>query len=474
MTSLRPRDECGVVGVWGVSGAAKIAALCLQALQHRGQESAGIVTLDHGRLVGRRGLGLVADVFDAAALDALPGEAAIGHVRYSTTGASTLENAQPLQIEYRRGALAIAHNGNLVNAAALREGLEAQGAIFRTTVDTETILHLLARQAGPFEEALVESLAAVQGAYAAVLLTDREMVGVRDPLGFRPLVVGRIGTGWVVASETCALDIIDARYERDVEPGEALFFDPSGGLRSVRLRGSGEPPRLCVFELIYFSRPDSSVFGRSVHLARTALGEALAEHHPAEADVVIAVPDSSNAAAAGYARRSGLPLEIGLIRSHYVGRTFIEPDRSIRDLRARVKYNPVRPVLEGRRVVVVDDSIVRGTTSRRLVRLLRDAGAREVHMRIACPPWRFPCNYGIDTPGTDDLIAHAHSVDEIRRSIGLDSLAYLSIEEMLSALGGSGFCTACFDGRYPVPFDVRAPKDVLVPRHRREDVETPT
>lgn len=454
--SLAPRDECGVVGVWGVPEAAKIAYLGLYALQHRGQESAGIVTLDGAKQHGHRGLGLVNEIFDETTLARLPGSAAIGHVRYSTMGETRLDNAQPFQINYRRGSLAIAHNGNLVNASELRERLERAGAIFHTTVDTEVILHLMARDYGEFDDTLVSALTIARGAYSITMLSDKQLVAVRDPNGFRPLLLGRLGSGWIVASESCAFDLVDARFEREVKPGEILFIDETG----LHSRSLPPAPReaLCVFELIYFSRPDSRVFDRSVHESRTRLGERLAELHPVEADVVTSVPDSSNAAAIGYARRAGIPFSNGLIRSHYIGRTFIEPDQRIRDFGARIKYNPVRSVLEGKRVVIVDDSIVRGTTSGKIVRMLRAAGATEVHMRISCPPWKFPCNYGIDTPHIEQLIAHNLDADQIREKIGADSLGFLSVEDLESVLPGHSFCNACFTGRYPVTFDARASK----------------
>ncbi len=456
----RPRDECGVVGVWGVPEAAKIAYLGLYALQHRGQESAGIVTLDGAKQHGHRALGLVQDIFNETTLEKLPGSAAIGHVRYSTMGETRLDNTQPFQINYRRGSLSIAHNGNLVNASELRERLERAGAIFHTTVDTEVILHLMARDYGEFDDTLVSALTIARGAYSLTMLSDKQLVAVRDPNGFRPLLLGRLGTGWIVASESCAFDLVDAKFEREIKPGEILFIDDNG-LRS-RFLPPAERQALCVFELIYFSRPDSRIFDRSVHESRVRLGERLADLHPIEATgapaVVISVPDSSNAAAIGYAARAGIPFANGLIRSHYVGRTFIEPDQRIRDFGARIKYNAVRSVLDGKRVIIVDDSIVRGTTSGKIVRMVRAAGATEVHMRISCPPWRFPCNYGIDTPHIDQLIAHNLSIDEIRERIGADSLGFLTVDDLNEVLPGHSFCNACFTGEYPVRFDERASK----------------
>jgi amidophosphoribosyltransferase len=466
------KDECGVFGIWALGQSAEAANftyLGLHALQHRGQESAGIVSTDGSALHVHRGMGLVADIFTADQLAKLPGGAAIGHVRYSTAGASHLKNAQPIAIQYAGGAVAVAHNGNLVNAEGLRAELEASGSIFQTTSDTEVILHLMARVrpgaavVGSTEHHLAAVRAAlhrVSGAYSLLFLTERAMIAARDPQGFRPLVLGKLKGSWVVASETTALDLIEAEYVREVAPGEIVVIDEKG-LRSERLEPTAGPRRLarCVFELIYFARPDSILFGRSVHEVRSAFGAQLAKDHPVEADVVIAVPDSGVPAAVGFARESGTPYDVGLVRSHYIGRTFIEPQQSIRHFGVKLKLNAVRSVLEGKRVVVVDDSIVRGTTSRKIVKMIRDAGAKEVHLRISSPPTAWPCYYGIDTPTRQELIAATHSQDEIRDYVTADSLGYLSIEGLYAALGEArqGFCDACFTGEYVLEFPQSRP-----------------
>jgi amidophosphoribosyltransferase len=466
------KDECGVFGIWALGQsdeAANFAYLGLHALQHRGQESAGIVSTDGRALHVHRAMGLVGDVFTADVLARLPGGAAIGHVRYSTAGASHLKNAQPIAIEYAGGAIAVAHNGNLVNAEAVRRELETAGSIFQTTSDTEVLLHLMARVkpdrvvAGSTEHHLAglrAALARVSGAYSLLFLTERAMIGVRDPHGFRPLVLGKLKSSWVLASETTALDLIEAEYIREIEPGEIVVVDEHG-LRSERVAPAAPRARLgrCVFEHIYFARPDSLLFGRSVYEVRHALGAQLAKDHPAEADVVIAVPDSGVPASIGYADASGLPYAVGLVRSHYVGRTFIEPQQSIRHFGVKLKLNAVRGVLAGKRVVVVDDSIVRGTTSRKIVKMLRNAGAREVHLRISSPPTAWPCYYGIDTPTRQELIAASHSVDEIARYVTAESLGYLSIPGLYAAIGEerSGFCDACFSGEYLLEFPQSRP-----------------
>jgi amidophosphoribosyltransferase len=456
-------DECGVVGVYGHPEAANLAYLALFALQHRGQESAGIVSSRGDALISHRGLGLVADVFDPEIISRLQGTAAIGHNRYATHGETVLKNAQPLVVEYAQGALAVAHNGNLVNAAELRERLESAGAIFQSTVDTEVIIHLIAQsKGGTLAERIIAALAEVRGAYSLVFLSKDEVVAARDPLGFRPLVVGRVKDAIVVASETCALDLINATYEREVEPGEVLVIGPHG-VESFHPFPQG-PPRRCVFEYVYFSRPDSRVFGRTVYEVRRQLGRQLARETAIDADIVIPVPDSGTPAALGYAEESGLPFQLGLIRNHYVGRTFIEPHDSIRHFGVRVKLNAMPDVLSGKRVVVVDDSIVRGTTSKKIVAMIRAAGAREVHLRISSPPTIGPCFYGIDTPNREELIANSHSIEEIRRFVTADSLGYLSEEGLYAFLRAEqngktrgddterrGFCDACFTGRYPVP-----------------------
>jgi amidophosphoribosyltransferase len=455
----RFHDRCGLFGIFGHPEAAHLTYLGLYALQHRGQESAGIAASDGGRLRIEKGMGLVNDVFDDARLLALPGDRAIGHVRYSTAGDTVAANAQPILIDCHRGPIALGHNGNLVNAGMLRQELEAAGSIFQSTSDTEVILHLYARNHRErLEDAIAASLSKVMGAYSLLFLTTEALVAARDPWGFRPLVVGRLEGAWIVCSETCALDLIDAEYVRDVEPGELVVIDRRG-MRSFRPFPS-EEPRQCIFEHVYFARPDSQVFGRNVLASRLLLGRRLAREAPADADIVVPVPDSGMGAALGFSQESGLPFQWGLIRNHYVGRTFIEPKQSIRSFGVKVKLNPVTEVLEGRRVVLVDDSIVRGTTSRKIVGMVRGAGAREVHVRISSPPTVGPCYYGIDTPLKSELIAASHGVEEIREFIGADSLAYLSHEGLLAAvadLEGARHCSACFTGRYPVA--VSQPED---------------
>jgi len=444
-------EECGVVGVFGHPEAATVAYLSLYALQHRGQESAGIVASNGEALISHRGMGHVAEIFDQEILSRLPGRLAIGHNRYSTHGSTVLKNCQPFVVEWAHGALAIAHNGNLVNADELRARLEARGSIFQSTVDSEVIVHLIAGSAeGTLTDRIIDALTQVKGAYSLVFLTEDRIIAARDPAGFRPLVLGRIGDAVVIASETCALDLVDATYEREIEPGEIVTVS-ARGVESVH----PFPPQKthhCVFEYIYFARPDSRVFGRNVYEVRKELGRQLAREAPVPADIVIPVPDSGVPAAIGYAEEAGLPYEMGLIRNHYVGRTFIEPSSSIRHFGVKVKLNALREVLADKRIVVVDDSIVRGTTSRKLVHMLRQAGAREVHMRISSPPTTNPCFYGIDTPTKEELIASAHSVEEIREYLGADSLAYLSVSGMYGFTGKrASFCDACFTGQYPIP-----------------------
>jgi amidophosphoribosyltransferase len=445
-------DKCGLFGIWGHPEAARLTYLGLYALQHRGQESAGIVSSDGTRLRLEKGMGLVNDVFTDERVDALPGDRAMGHVRYSTAGDTVAANAQPILIECHRGPIALGHNGNLTNAAKLRHELEAAGSIFQSTSDTEVILHLYARSHRPrLEDAIAASLSKVMGAFSLLFLTPDALVAARDPWGFRPLVLGSFEGATIVASETCALDLIGADYIRDVEPGEMVVVDRDG-LRTFH-PFPPEPHRQCVFEHVYFARPDSLVFGRNVLASRLQLGRQLAREQPADADVVVPVPDSGMGAALGYSQESGLPFVWGLIRNHYVGRTFIEPKQSIRSFGVKIKLNPVRSVLEGKRVVLIDDSIVRGTTSRKIVSMVREAGAREIHMRISSPPTTGPCYYGIDTPTRGELIAASHPLEEIRRSIGADTLGYLSHEGLLKAVGdaaGERHCTACFSGRYPV------------------------
>ena len=448
-------EECGVFGIYGDPEAAEKTYLGLYALQHRGQESAGIASTNGSSIALKKGLGLLWSVFaDPAAMPRLRGSAAIGHNRYSTRGASDIINAQPICIESRLGEMALAHNGTITNASDLRRGLQEAGAIFQTTSDSEIMLHLMARSRGQgFMPVLRDALTQLQGAFSLVLLTPGRLIAVRDPFGFRPLSLGRLGSAHVVASETCAFDIIGAEYVRSIEPGEIIEID-SQGLRAHRLDPA---PRqcACIFEHIYFALPDSIVFGEKVDKVRSLLGKELAREAPCDADIVIAVPDSGNTAALGYARESGLRYEIGLIRNHYIGRTFIAPHQDKRKLDVRVKLNPVQGVIEGRRVVLVDDSIVRGTTMRQIVQLLRSKGAAEVHVRISSPPIGYACYYGIDISDKAELIASARSIDYIKNHIEADSLAYLSTQAMLRTVDdGSGYCTACFTGEYPGPVPV--------------------
>jgi len=457
-----PREECGIFGIFGHPEAAHLTYLGLYALQHRGQESAGIVTSDQGEPKSHKGMGLVADTFDANTLRALSGDSAVGHVRYSTTGSSLLKNAQPFLVQRRGSFLAIAHNGNLVNARELKDRLEAQGSIFQSTMDSEIFVHLIARsKKSGYMEKTIQALSRVRGAYSLLLLTEDGLIAARDPHGFRPLCLGRIGGSFVLASETCALDLVQAEYVDDVHPGEVVLIDKHG-LHSEK-PFSKVKPSFCIFEYIYFARPDSNIFGQSVYLVRKKLGARLAEESPAEGDFVMPIPDSGNYAALGFAERMGLRFEMGMIRNHYVGRTFIQPSQSVRDLGVKIKINPVRDLLKGKRVVVIEDSIVRGTTSRTRIQALRDAGAKEVHMRVSCPPHRFPCHYGIDFPTREELIGSSRSVEEIRRFIGLDSLAYLSLEAMVDAMpqASDSFCLACYSGRYPIPVSPKISKFVL-------------
>jgi amidophosphoribosyltransferase len=464
---MRPdgfREECALMGVYGHPEAANLVYLGLYAQQHRGQEGSGIVASEGNLLLSHRGLGLVADVFDQDTLDRLTGPIAIGHNRYATSGRSLLKNTQPFVVEFARGGLAVAHNGNLVNALELREGLEERGAIFQSSVDTEVIVHLIANAQGDsLVERVVLALAAVRGAYSLLFLSQNELIAVRDPNGFRPLIMGRIKDTVVFASETCALDLIGAEYDRELAPGEVVVASPSG-VRSLFPFPSA-PTKRCVFEYVYFARPDSTVFGRNVYQVRKALGRQLAREHLVPADLVIPVPDSGVPAALGFSEEAGLPFDFGLIRNHYVGRTFIEPQDAIRNFGVKVKLNAQRGVLEGKRVIVVDDSIVRGTTSRKIVAMLRGAGAREVHMRISSPPTIGPCYYGVDTPTRSELIATGNSVEAIRDYITADSLGFLSEEGLYAFSGGDndGFCDACFTGRYPIPVgdDVRSRQLVL-------------
>ena len=447
------RDECGVFGIFGHTEAANLTYLGLYALQHRGQESVGIATSDGDRLRMHKAIGYVADNFSEETFATLSGTSAIGHVRYSTAGESGIKNAQPILIDCAHGEIAVGHNGNLINAQELRDRLVGEGSIFQTTSDTEVLLHLYARSKAPtVEQALVEAVTQAQGAFSLVFLTKDKLVAIRDPHGFRPLTIGRLGDSYIVCSETCALDLIDATWVRDVEPGEMLVIGQDGVTSLHPFHPA--PSAHCIFEHVYFARPDSYVFGESVNEVRTELGRKLARESAVPADVIVPIPDSGVCAATGFAEESGTPLRVGLIRNHYVGRTFIEPHQSIRHFGVRVKLNPVRSILQGRRVVLVDDSIVRGTTSRKIVKMVRAAGATEVHMRISCPPTISPCFYGVDTPRRAELIGATHSVEEIRRYIGADSLSYLSLDGLLSAVGTkrSSYCTSCYTGQYPVAF----------------------
>ena len=451
-------EECGVFGIFGHPEAANLTYLGLYALQHRGQESCGIVASDGVQLKAHLGMGLVADVFKHDDVFAkLPGPAAIGHVRYSTAGGNDMKNCQPIMVDYSRGSIAVAHNGNLVNAPELRNELEKAGSIFSTTADTETIIHLIARaQSDSLVERVCESLRQVKGAYSLAFLTETRMIAVRDPSGFRPLSLGRLDGSFVVSSESCAFDLIEAEYIREIEPGEMIVIDKKG-MKSYFPFPDKVRNTPCIFEYIYFARPDSRIFNRMVYPVRKEFGRQLARQYPVEADLVIAVPDSGMPAAMGYAEEAGLPFELGLIRNHYIGRTFIEPQQAIRHFGVKLKLNPVREILEGKRVVVVDDSIVRGTTSRKIVKMIRNAGAKEVHVRISSPPVNYPCFYGIDTPSRKELIAASHTVDEISRYITADSLCFLNVEGLHATLKQFGdhkldFCDACFSGKYPIMF----------------------
>jgi amidophosphoribosyltransferase len=443
------KEECGIFGIVSHPEAARIAYLGIYALQHRGQESAGIVSSDRKKLHLEKGMGYVADIFSESRLERLPGDSALGHVRYSTAGESASWNAQPIMIDCWRGPVALAHNGNLTNAGYLKHELERDGAIFHSTSDTEVVLHLISRsRRRTLQEAFVEALRTVQGAFSLVLLTPEYLLAARDPHGFRPLCLGRVNGSYAVASETCAFDLINAEYVREIEPGEIVRIEEKSLESQMPL--SREKPAHCVFEHIYFSRPDSLVFGRTVNTSRREMGKYLAREHAVDADVVVPVPDSGVSAAIGYSQESGLPLEFGLIRNHYVGRTFIEPKQSIRNFGVKVKLNPVREILRGKRIVLVDDSIVRGTTSRKIVSIIRAAGAKEIHMRITAPPIIAPCYYGIDIPTRHELIASTKSVEEIRKFIGADSLGYLSLEAVLRAVeDNKKYCSACFTNNYP-------------------------
>ncbi|RKY27860.1 MAG: amidophosphoribosyltransferase [Candidatus Omnitrophota bacterium] len=452
---------CGVFGVFGHKQASSLVYLGLYALQHRGEESAGIASFDGKKIRLHKGMGLVSDVFDTKVIKSLRGEISLGHNRYSTTGVSSAKNIQPFLARHRGRHLLIAHNGNLTNTFSLRKDLEEKGSIFQTTMDSEIIAHLLAHSGLDSQSAIVEALSKLEGAYSLVLLIDGELIGARDPYGFRPLCLGKLDSSYILASETCALDLIGASYIRDIEPGEILFISKDG-LKSIKLPKK-DRYSFCIFEFIYFARPDSDIFGANVYLTRKSLGRQLAREFPSSVDIVMSIPDSGNYAAMGFAEESGIPLEVGMIRNHYVGRTFIQPSQMVRDFRVKVKLNPIKRVLKDKRVVIVEDSIVRGTTSKIRVKTLREAGAKEIHMRVSCPPLRWPCYYGIDFPTKKELIASSHSIEWIRDFIGLDSLNYLSLEGMLKAmlLPAENFCTACFTGNYPTPIPKRFSKNLL-------------
>jgi amidophosphoribosyltransferase len=447
-------EECGVFGVYGHPEAANLAYLGLYALQHRGQEGAGICSSDGKQVYIEKAMGLVADIFSEKRLKKLPGYIAIGHNRYSTAGSSILKNVQPIVANFSLGALALAHNGNLVNANELRKSLEAEGAIFQSTSDSEVVVHLIAHSKGEsFHERVIQALKEVNGAFSLLILREKELIAARDPYGVRPLCLGQVDGAYVVASETCALDLISAKYVRDIEPGEVVIINENG----ISSHKALTSPRkaFCIFEFIYFARPDSNIFGgQNVNLIRKEFGRQLARESGVDADLVIPVPDSGVPAALGYAEESGIPFEFGLIRNHYIGRTFIEPKQSIRHFGVKIKLNPVRKLIEGKKVVVIDDSIVRGTTSKKIVKMLREnGGAKEVHLRISSPPTIMPCFYGIDTPTRQELIASSHDVDETRKYITADTLAYLDIEGMLRIVPDSeNYCTACFDNDYPISF----------------------
>lgn len=450
-----PKEYCGLFGIINHKHASWLTYLGLYALQHRGQEACGIVASDKGVLSSHKEMGLVSDVFSEGVLNKLKGNMACGHVRYSTTGSSILKNAQPLLIDFAKGSICIAHNGNLVNSFSLRQYLEKNGSIFQTTTDSELVIHLMARaKSNDLKESLIYALKRIKGAYSLVLMDNNFLIGARDPLGFRPLCLGKLGLSWCLASETCAFDLIGARFIREIEPGEIIFISKDG-LKSVRHKELQSKNRhsYCTFEHVYFSRPDSIVFGETVHLVRRKLGAQLAKEHPVKADYVVPVPDSGFSAALGYSQEAGIPLEMGIIRNHYVGRTFIQPAQDSRDLGVRVKFNLLKDVLKGKRIIIVDDSIVRGTTSKIRVRNLRKIGVKEVHLRISCPPHRFPCFYGIDFHRASELIANKYeSQDAIRKYLGVDSLGYLSLDGMLSSLKypRNNYCTACWNGKYPI------------------------
>jgi len=467
--TYHPKHYCGVFGVYGHPNAAELTYYGLYALQHRGQESAGIVTSDGKEFHTHKGMGLVSQVFRGDILHEMVGQIAIGHTRYSTTGSSHLRNAQPLTVDCARGQIAIAHNGNLTNASRLREELEARGSIFQTTVDSEIILHLMAQPSmNGAGNTLVQTVRRIEGAFSLVIMTEKELIGVRDPYGFRPLSIGKIGDAWVLASETCALDLIHAKFVRDVEPGEIVAINQDG-LSSMQAFPEHERRAFCIFEYVYFARPDSTIANRNVYKVRVEMGRQLAREFPIKADVVVPVPDSGNCAALGYSLESGIPFEMAFVRNHYVGRSFLQPSQLIRDFDVRVKLNLITELVKGKRVIVVDDSIVRGTTCKARVNNLKEAGAKEVHVLVSCPPHMNPCVYGIDFPDRSKLMAANHSLEEIRKYLNADSLYYLSQEGMVKATGlpKEAFCMACYDGNYPVSFDPAVDKHTIERRNGR-------
>src|SRR2546428_4963710 len=464
-----PKHYCGVFGVYGHPNAAELTYYGLYALQHRGQESAGIVTCDGWQFREFKGMGLVSKILNGDALHDLCGEMASDHTRYSTIGSSHPRNAQPLTGNCQRGQIAVAHNGNLTNATELREELESKGLMFQTTVDSEVILNLLAQPTlGGNENNLVQTVRRIEGAYSLVIMTEEELIGVRDPHGFRPLSIGRLGEGWVLASETCAFDLIHAKFVRDVQPGEIVIINEDG-LKSIQAFPEHERRAFCIFEYVYFARPDSTIANRNVYKVRVEMGRQLAREHPIAADIVVPVPDSGNCAALGYSEESKIPFEMAFVRNHYVGRSFLQPTQLIRDFDVRVKLNLIAELVKGKRVIIVDDSIVRGTTCKARVNNLKEAGAKEVHVLVSCPPHMNPCVYGIDFPDRNKLMAASHSLEEIRTYLNADSLNYLSKEGLIGATGlpASAFCMACYDGNYPVPFDPAVDKPFFDRRNGR-------
>src|SRR5437773_864414 len=464
-----PKHYCGVFGIYGHPNAAELTYYGLYALQHRGQESAGIVTCDGRQFRKHVGMGLVSQIFDSEKLHALVGEMAVGHTRYSTTGSSQLSNAQPMTVNSSKGQLAIAHNGNLTNAAELRDVLESTGLPFQTTVDSENILMLLAQPTlGGKENNLVQTVRRIEGAYSLVIMTEQELIGVRDPHGFRPLSIGRVGDGWALASETVAFDQIHAKFVRDVAPGEIVVINEDG-LKSIQAFPEQTRRAFCMFEYVYFARPDSAIAGRSVYEVRKNMGRQLARENPVDADIVVPVPDSGVYAALGYSEESGIPFEMAFIRNHYVGRSFLQPSQLIRDFNVRVKLNLIPDLVKGKRVIIVDDSIVRGTTCKARVNNLKEAGAKEVHVLVSCPPHMNPCVYGIDFPERNKLMAANYSHDEIRKYLNADSLTYLSLDGMVKATGhpANSFCMACYNGDYPVAYDPLTDKHIMERRRNR-------